>query len=192
MSEKIYKFQELIRINDATIGVLDNKNLVNGKTALSLIECYANLPIYKILLPRQYQIYIEEQIEEAKISGELKENVRAQVKNILMYPELKYEPWENVDFDTSIIDVSNIRFKIELVDGKVYAKCLSKPSLSDILYEKFTTQEKLSPNPEACHITFVNSNVVYEIKSEKISQFIEAIYSDDITDITIGNIKTTV
>lgn len=187
-ADNVYQFQELVRIIDATLANVNREGLANGQNAMKVITFLSSFEGMDKFLPEGYQEYIREQTMAATGKG----NARGEVKNMLMYPELKYSPWTDVEFDTSDIDVSSVQFKIQLVDGKVYAKCVSVSTVSDLLYQRFVkdNDNNLSPNSEPCHITLVNSNVVYDLGQEKVQAFLNDNFQDQFT-VKLGHVKTT-
>jgi len=194
-NDNVYKFQELVRTVDATLATINPKGLIDGKNTLKLIQFLSTFEGMSEFLPEEYVDYIKYKASTV----ESKDNVRGEVKNILMYPELTYKPWANVEFDTQTIDVSQIKFKIELVDGKVYASCISDPCLSKTMFDAFHSStcqspehknSMLKPNSEHCHITLVNSNVVYDIGSDKVKKLIDSKFTHEF-NVQIGHIKST-
>ncbi len=192
METTVIEFQELVRTLDATIGEKNVKDLNNGLSALKIIKCL--LEMLENTLPKDYVKFVNEQINES----EDKENVRGEIKKILMYPNFKYLPWQIFPTKIRIVNdiLNKIFFKIELCDGKVYANCVSDIKLTDVFYNavRNTEYHKLltgsDVNTEACHITLVNSNVVYDVGADKIEKFINENFNQQFT-IDTGETKNT-
>jgi hypothetical protein len=189
--ENIHKFQELVRVVDATLASVNYSGLLHGKTTLKLILFLSSFDGMEEFLPQDYRDLIKDKSQTACD----KNNVRAEVKDLLMYPELTFAPWTVIGFDTSSMDVSAIQFKIQIVNGGVYAKCLTTPTMSDVVYEQFirthNENNNIVPNGEVCHITLVSTDMVYNIGQDKIQQFIDEHFSNTFTVQLGSNILST-
>jgi len=186
-----FKVQELTRILDATLETINPEGLHTGSNAISIIAFLSSFPGFSKFVTPEFYEHIREQL---KLSGE-KENVREHVKKILTYPRTGYLPWVNFIINPEIIEeireeVCNITFKISLIDGKVYALCISEKKLNEVVFNHVKESLNfLEQNTESCHITIVNSNIVSDIGESDVEAFISE-FDKEFT-VTIGNIKST-
>lgn len=115
------KFQELVRVLDATLFDLNKEKGLTGHVSLEIIKFLLNFNGIDNLISKEFKEYMFEQIK----NKDSDENVRKEIKNILMYPENKYPPWNIIDVENSVLErinekVQSIKFKIDIVDGKVF------------------------------------------------------------------------
>jgi len=77
-----------------------------------------------------------------------------------------------------------------MIDGKVYL-CPTTGSFSDLIYNqtKNLFDECIVPNTEASHVTVINSNIVYDIGVEKVTEFVSENPKEFC--LNFGNIKST-
>lgn len=194
LNENNFKFQELVRIVDATLGNINEKGLNDGTNCLNVINFLANFKGMETFIGNEFKSFIDKEMDAAKN----KENVREHVKKILMYPNFSYPPWVPVNVSDYLLDqmkeeIQGIKFQITLVNGKVYGLCISDTKLTDIVYDKLIEHnildDSLEKNIETCHITLVNSNVVHDLGIDNIKEFISK-YNDEFA-VTTGKIKST-
>ena len=184
------KFQEFLRVVDATLFNFDEENGQNGQNAFCFVKMISEMPKFEETLGIENANYVKEQIE---IAGKKTGNVREQIKKIWMYPNMEYPPWDNVNY---IIPrpFPSFDFEIELVNGKVFAVCKSFPNLTDVVFAEFMAHDVLTKdyqkNSETCHITLVNSNVVADIGIKEVQKFLDS-YSEKNFSTTPGKIKST-
>ena len=191
-SSNDFKFQELARILDATLGGINPEGLVTGQNALKILEFLSNFDCMDHFVSTEFMQHIKKEIA----ASESKINVREQVKKILVYPRVGYAPWNEFhvnDEDLSVIkqQTKDIKFKIALVEGKVYAQCLSPITINDVIFDFM--KSKLGPefvkNVETSHVTLVNSNVVADIGIDKVQDFINQ--WQESFSLETGKIKST-
>lgn len=191
-----FKFQEFVRMLDCTLGNVNQEGLVTGHNCLNIINYLYNFDGMKNnFISNDFKNFIENEI--IKANG--KQNVREHVKKILMYPRFNYLPWKNVEIIDSDLELINnisqeVKFKLGIMEGKLYAICQSVIKLNDTVYDILKTKYPnifigLEKNNETCHITILNSNVVADIGIDIIRKFIEN-YDKEFT-IKTGNIKST-
>jgi hypothetical protein len=188
----IEQIQELIRVLDATLSKINPEGLVTGHNALSITNFFINIPNMKTYLGEEFVGRIDEEILKAKN----KTNVREHVKKILMYPKFEYDAWNNFDIDEKLLeiihrDLSNINFKLTIVDGKVYASTLNG-WINKLIFDQI--HNLLPPevviNSESSHITVVNSNIVQDIGIDNVTEFVDKYV--DIFSLNYGEIKSTI
>lgn len=190
------KFQELIRIIDATTATYNEEKLITGWNSFNLIKQQYLQTNLKSFISEEFYKFIGEELNKAGC----KSNVREHVKNILMYPLTNYLPWTNYEVKQEVLNNINIVFsaiwfRFELINGKVYAVPVEKDqNLVNIVYTIMTDYYKdfsstMRANSETCHITLVNSNIVHDIGTDTIIDFL-ANYNDCF-GITTGLIKST-
>lgn len=186
-----FKFQEMIRILDATLAEINPKGLLDGQNCRSIIRFFSSLEGFDKFVSKEFAEHIDQEFGNTKESG----NVRGPVKKVLMYPRMSYLPW--VDFETlpKILDEikedsKRVGFKLQIIDGKVYGSCISVIQLDEIVFDKVKDQlPSLQPNTEPCHITIVNSNIVADIGQANVEKFIKD-FDQEFT-VTTGKIKST-
>jgi hypothetical protein len=190
------KFQEFVRTVDATTSVYNKPGLPTGWNCLNFIKQQVNDTNLKEFISEDFYKVITEELSLAQN----KENVRAHVKKILMYPNYEYEPWVAYSASEDLLQIINRNcsqtpFKIELIDGKVFAKCQYTNSIVNVAYdyavaEDAKTFSSLLPNSESCHITLVNSNIVQDIGKDKVLSFLQS-YEDKLFYMQTKDIKST-
>ena len=186
-----FKIQELIRVLDATLGEVNSAGLQTGQNCLSIIKFLSSFEGFKNFVSPDYAEHIEQEVQKS----EGKQNVREHVKKVLMYPRTGYLPW--VEFETAPQVIEEIReeadevkFKLQVVEGKVYGVCTSEKKLNELVFDKVKEQlPALRLNFETCHITIVNSNIVADIGQENVERFIQD-FNHEFT-VTTGKIKST-
>jgi len=192
-SQNIFKFQELVRIIDATLGEVNPSGLPTGQNSLSIIKFISSFNGMDQFLPSDFRDKIKEELNKTNE----KENVREHVKKILTYPKTGYSPWTEQEFDQDLLDqiklkCENVKFKIQLVEGKVYGLCISPgDKVNDIVFNELKDKllKGLRLNFETSHITIVNSNVVADIGIDKVISFIKNF--DQEFCVETGKIKST-
>lgn len=129
-------------------------------------------------------------------NSENKENVREHIKKIWMYPQYKYAEWINLDIDANVLseihdDLSKIKFVFRIVNGKVYL-CPITGSFSNLIYDRVRNflENNIVPNVEASHVTVINSNIVYDIGIDRVTEFVDK-YQDEF-ELGFGKIKSTI
>lgn len=183
------KFQELIRVVDATTATYNSEALITGYNTLDFIKLeYSKTGLKDFISPHFYQL-----IGEELTASKEKANVREHIKRILMYPHSTYLPWKielkQTELPQEIINVMNsVYFQMQVVEGKVYAKCLSEVSLAEVIFD-ICRPEGLRANTETSHISVVTSNIVADIGIETVERFLES-YKDTFT-VQPGAIKST-
>jgi hypothetical protein len=188
----VFKVQELIRVLDATIGEINPDGLVTGQNCLSIIKYLSSVEGFENFVSPDFISHIQKEV----LKSESKENVREHVKKILTYPRTGYLPWIELEVNQEILknisdDAEKLKFKLQIVEGKVYGVCVSEQKLNNIVYNKIKDHipSTLKLNFETCHITVVNSNVVSDIGIDIVKQFVDK-YNEEFT-ITTGKIKST-
>lgn len=187
------KFQELVRVVDATAAEYDNNGLITGKNCLNFIKLQVETTTVSQFISPEFHEFI---LEQLKLS-EGKEHVREHVKKILMYPTFTYPPWTPYKCDEGVLKVINdaysqSQFRLKIIDGKVYAVCDS--DLSSFVYSHMLTQDhdtfsELEANAESCHVTVINSNVIAPIGVDRVRSFLDSWVQP--FNITFGDIKST-
>ena len=187
-----FKIQELIRVIDATLGDVNPKGLQTGQNALSIIKFLSSFPGLDGFVTTNFLAEIENQVQLSAT----KENVRENVSKVLMFPRNAYLPWIDYPCDKELMTeiqqkVSEITFKIRIVEGKVYGLCQSKQTLNQIVFAhlKDNLPSNLKENNETCHVTIINSNIVSDVGLEKVESFIQSF--DTEFCINTGEIKST-
>lgn len=186
-----FKIQELIRVIDATISEMNPSGLPSGQNCMSIIKFLSTFPGFDQFVSQNFRQHVNDQV--AQSFG--KDNVREHVKKILMYPTDTYLPWSNFDVESELLnqiqsDALNIKFRLRIVEGKVYGVCLSEQTLNDVVFDKLKDRlPGLKPNVETCHITVVNSNIVADIGQSIVDDFLKQ-YDFEFS-ITTGAIKST-
>jgi hypothetical protein len=228
----IEEFQEIARVYDATLYKIHPNGVLNGQSTMKIISDLIYHPGMKEKVGEKFYDFVIEQINEATESSpfiislhnkhEYKPNVREQVKKILMYPAIFYEPFLDVKIPEEKLekvreDLHLIRFSLRVVDGKVNAVRLEnayqenpyKPFLNDYRFlimnylgddikENCKTlgsdASKLTSNSDAEHITIINSNVVHNCGEKDVLDFVDEFTSNNYPafSVNFGNIKTTV
>ncbi|SNW62450.1 Hypothetical protein ORPV_546 [Orpheovirus IHUMI-LCC2] len=187
------KVQELMRVLDATLYEVNKDGAPNGQNSILISKFLLSFPGMKEYVGDKYYDCVDNNIKaaEEKIEKDKNANVREQTKNMWMYPNYKYDPWNVLEVDNEVKkeELQSIKFKIEFVDGKVYAKAEEHfTSKAFDLYKHYLTG--LVPNVETSHITLVNSNVVYKLGNDKVQNFVNN-YMEEFT-VTVGDVKHTV
>ena len=191
INENDFKFQELSRLLDATLKIINPEGLINGQNTIKIIEFLKNFEnMDKFISPELY-VCINDEIEKSKN----KKNVREHVKKILLFPKVNYIPFTPVIVPEKYLEEINeiaktITFKITYVEGKLYALCQTNKKINDITYDLLydvINLQNLEKNPESCHVTLVNSNIVAEIGENKVLEFIDKY--NECFNITTGNIN---
>ena len=138
----------------------------------------------------EFQELITSELEKAKD----KINVREHVKRVWMYPKFSYDPWTPLDLPDGVLDevrrpLSNIQFKLQMIDGKVYAA--PSTNLCTLIYDRLDAilEKDIVPNIESSHITIVNSNIVYDCGVDNVKEFMDQ-YTNEF-EVTYGKIKST-
>lgn len=191
------KFQELVRIIDATLGNVNPDGLITGQNALAIIQFLSQFPnMTKFISPA-----LNDKINTELSLSHSKLNVREHVKNVLMFStdeakNGKYLPWDDISSGTQLNKFvkSLYLFEFDLIEGKVYAKCLSGRMLTLNLFVAFRDDcphlKGFVSNTETCHITLVNSNVVADIGEQRVKEFLQ--HYKTAFSIQFGKIKSTV
>lgn len=186
----IFHIQELIRVLDATFSEINPEGLATGKNAMSIIEFISSVPNLEQFVGTDFMNHIQSECEKAKEQ----QNVREQVKKILMYPKFSYDPWIPIEIDSIALEnihqkLSRIQFKFSVFDGKVYL--IASTSINDLIFEctKDVLPNYVVSNSAASHVTIVNSNIVQDCGLEKVVEFVGN-YQDEFS-MEFGNIKST-
>lgn len=190
-----FKFQELVRIMDATLSEVNPDGLLTGDNTLSIIRFLRDFVGMDKFLGKETLNHIDYNIERSKD----KENVRGEVKNILMYPRLEYLPWVDHNIHMRWLDVianqaKSMLFQIRLVEGHIYGICISDKNLIDVVFDTLCQYQNIFPkdtqkNSKMCHITIVNSNIVSNIDKEDVNDIIKTFNRP--FNISTGEIKST-
>lgn len=181
-----FKIQELARVLDATLNEINPKGLSTGQNCLSIIKFLSSFEGFRIFVSHDFVECIEQEMQKA----EGKENVREHVKKILTYPRTGYPPWKEFETSPQIIEdiryeAREVKFKLQIVEGKVYGMCTSEKKLNELVFDKMKNYlPSLKLNFETCHITIVNSNVIADIGLSNVEKFIEE-FDHDFT-VTTG------
>ena len=195
--ENIDKFQELTRILDATLWEVNPSGGPSGQNALNLVKYLLDFPGMSEYLPANFAEFAKSEIESA---GQ-KSNVRAQIKNIWMFPKFAYEPWTRLDIPDKLLgevhDIMTTPYKLKIVDSKVYAASCGRPDIINKAYAKLKEymEPNVVPNIEVNHITIVNSNIVHDCGEDKVRKFVKRFKKDNHfarnMRFAYGNIKST-
>lgn len=194
-TENDFKVQEFSRELDATLGGIHSEGLVTGQNLFRIWSFLLDFPGMDHFLSEPFYRLVKERLTQA----EKKENVRGEMKEILTYPRKGYPPWVMVGTEGNILDhrlrgdAEKCSFVFRLVEGKIYAVCLSQPNLVQLAYDLYHPLRELKemvPNIETCHITLVNSNIVAELGREQVEEFLQG-YREIEVKITTGRVKTT-
>lgn len=186
-----FKIQELIRTIDATLGDVNPSGLPTGQNCLSIIKFISSFENFDKFVTPGFKQVISDEIN--KSSG--KQNVREHVKTILMFPRNSYLPWLELKVNADIIDdiknsTKDIKFKLEIVEGKVYGLCISDKKITQIVFDKVNHMiPELRLNSETAHITIVNSNIVADIGQDKVNSFLKT-FNEEFT-VNTNKIKST-
>ena len=187
-----FKIQELIRIIDATLGDVNPNGLHTGHNALAIIKFLSCFPGLDRFVSENFFEEIQKQVQLSIT----KDNVRENVKKVLMHPRNAYLPWVDYAVDKELVSeierkVGEARFKIKIVEGKVYGVCQVQPTVNKIVFEylKDKLPVNLKENIETCHITIVNSNIVSDIGVQKVESFMEKFNLEFV--VGTGKIKST-
>ena len=175
------KFQELVRVLDATLANVNPDGLITGHNTVSIIRFLSSFEGMNSFISPDLHHLIN---DLATTDG--KDNVRGPVKKILMYPLTQYPPWN--DIGIQFTESPLFRFQICLLEGKVYAACISIPNLTDYVFDTVNLVG-FKKNKEKCHITLVNSNIVYDLGMDRVKQFI-ANWQEEFP-VVLGKVKTT-
>lgn len=187
-----FKFLELVRTLDATLEHVNSSGLTTGQNCCRIVEFLVNFPNMESFVSKELYEHVQKElvVMATKKPGE---NVRGSIKSILMFPTNKYLDW--VPFganDETLADINvkfqQIFFKIQLIDGKVYALCQNDVSIYDMM-KHISQISQLNSNDECCHVTIVNSDVVAKIGIELVADFIFRYH--DAFNVSTGKIKST-
>jgi hypothetical protein len=122
-----------------------------------------------------------------------KDNVRASLKDVYMFPQRvgEYTPFVPVPWD--VPELPECQFKIKLVDGKVYAQQVTGPSFGLQVFEALEREAaelKLQPIVEPAHVTLVNSDEVAQVGLDRVLAAIEQFNAR--FGLQVGQVMTTV
>jgi len=93
MPNNIEQIQELTRILDATLSIVNHQGLPTGQNAKRIIEFIAKFPGMETFVGENFSELMETELK----NSEIKENVREHIKKIWMYPKYEYDPWTKVE-----------------------------------------------------------------------------------------------
>jgi hypothetical protein len=182
-----YKFQELVRILDATLARVDETRLHSGHNALYMTRCLFNLPGMQDFISPEFKSVLANILNEDVSNTK---NVRAQVKKCLMFPEYKYPPWTEHDWDLTDAreKAKEVKFKIMRIHGTshIYAECVSKTKLADIMMPLLV--DEFDKNTEH-HITIVSSNIVAGLDELAVDEFLKNY--DTTFSVNLESVKST-
>ena len=168
------------------------EKMLTGHSTYHLLRTELEFPGMRDYLEKDFVEFLERKL--ANINPH-ETNIRGPIKEILMWPNFKYDPWEILDIDVETSGLvekmfSETKFKLVMSDGKIYAMADHHiaPSLHQLL-EKYLPAKSI-PNNESCHITVVNSDKVHAVDSDKVTEFLEK-YQEEFT-VSCREIKSTV
>lgn len=193
-----FRIQELARVIDATLGNVNPGGLATGQNAHAVLRFLRDFPNMERFVSGEFYQLMRAELDVAR-AEDATINVRAAVKRCMTYPRKGYAPWNIVacteeQCTTMRRAAEGAVFRIEIVDGKVYAVCKSQPTLTRRLYDAAidTRDSRMECNDEACHITLVNSDVVACAGEGAIRELIAANAPDAFAiALPTGQIKTT-
>lgn len=184
----VFILQEIARIESAN----SNGDVKSGKASINIMSAllseYCQIMGESSGSMKDFIAFANENIASAvaKLIRDPKCNVRYEVKQIFMWPHLKYLPWKDYTNEIPIERMENIKkyasqiaFKLELVDDKVYAvpsysQNQQTKSLAEFTYDEIGYLfNDLNLNSESCHITVINSDRVSKIGKLAVKEFIE-------------------
>jgi hypothetical protein len=177
---------------DATLGSINPEGLVTGHNAMSILRFLSTFPGMNKFVSSEYMDVLNKEISETNTA-----NVRGPVKKCLTFPRIGFAPWNNIAVSGAmkqrLVDgTKSVLFQFRMVEGKVYAQCISEKTLVQVVYDEVSKEVNLSQfkrNDETCHITIVNSNVVHEKGIEKVNEFLLSHLQT--FSIEVGDIKST-
>mgnify|MGYP006190128907 CR=1 FL=1 len=172
----IERFQEYIRINDATLFKLDEKGTTNGTTGIKLCRCMIKMDAFRSILPKEYIKFVEDTLDSIK---EDEVHMRYELKRILKYPNFGYDPWNDIEdneFRQKQLQrlVCNETFRMKIVNDKLCVVPLNQNLRYDI-HNICSKSIDTLPEPEVMppHMIVVNSDVVKQVGMTKVLKFME-------------------
>lgn len=188
----IHNIQELTRVFDAVVSQVNNPGLHDGTNASTFLNFLMQIPGLEKYVGFDYYNLIQ---NELKLTQN-KTNHREHVKKLFMYPKYDYDPWIIVNIDRHVLGsvvekLQNISFSFKMINGKVYLTTDSQ-NISEQIIESIQQylDPSVKPNPEASHVTVVNSNVVSDIGQDKVENMLKQY--DKRFNLSFGKIKSTV
>lgn len=186
MAEKI---QELIRVVDATLQNVSHDGLVTGQTGIKFVKFLLSVDNIEQFVGEEFHQHLQQQV----LASENKNNQRAELKKVLMYPKFAYDPWIPLTIDQNKLRnvhqfLNTIPFKLNIIDGKIYAVPTHIPNLVQHIFDSL--KEAIHPQYKVntlSQVTLVNSDVIASING--VYEFLNN-YQDEFT-LTFGQLKST-
>jgi hypothetical protein len=128
------KFQELIRLLDATLSDVNTEGSENGNNALSIVRFLSNFPGMSMYISEGFQKCISNEFRKSKNKANVKDNVN----EILLYsndePDSEISPIPNEVIQNINDEIGKIKFRIQFVGQKIIAH--SSSNIIQMIYHK--------------------------------------------------------
>lgn len=189
------RVQELARCLDATLASVNSEGLASGQNLLAIWQFLLGFPNMDMYITREFLEFVRLQLVQAEEAYvDQNSNLRKHMKQILMWPTQKYEPWEAFAVDFRPMQqvaalFQKAVFRLGIVHGKLYAVCLTDDLCQQIF--AIVQPDGLKPSSEVCHITLINSDVVAGIGVENMQQVVDTWNHRDIVVEPVKFQKTT-